>query len=342
MAICRACSSEIIGTDRYCRNCGAPVAPLVAEFDDTRRISPSAPLPSAPPGTPDNTNPLYSPPYAAYSAPQAPEPLSRGALLARLLLRPNLVWALIIAMLFTFVGLGIGRLVRRPQPDWRDQVEAREAQGDVDDVMTRHKYEEAVQNALGFKQGAFSSSDFPDARGIFVNSLMSDDSAAALAKIQAGDLLMELNDKTTRNDSELSQVLDSLKTGDEVPVKVHREGATVTLKITIADRTHPPFQPKMEPRDQGFLGIKDSTRRCCVPGTKKWGVEVTELHLNGPAELYGLRLGDLITEFDGHPVKTPNEFNRRIRATTPRSRIRLTLYRDGAEQKIEMTIGRRW
>src|SRR5262245_44835387 len=235
MAICRACSSEIIGTDRYCRNCGAPVAPLVAEFDDTRRISPSAPLPSAPPGTPDNTNPLYSPPYAAYSAPQAPEPLSRGALLARLLFRPNLVWALIIAMLFTFVGLGIGRVVRRP---YSDRIEAREAQDEVEDEVSRLKYEEVVQNALGFKQGVFSSSDFPDAEGIFVNSLMSDDSAAALAKIQAGDLLMELNDRGTRNDSELSQVLESLSTGDEVPVKVYREGATVNLRIKIAERSH--------------------------------------------------------------------------------------------------------
>ena len=45
MAICRACSSEIIGSDRYCRNCGSLVAPVVAEFDDTRRFNPSAPAP---------------------------------------------------------------------------------------------------------------------------------------------------------------------------------------------------------------------------------------------------------------------------------------------------------
>src|SRR5262249_29585985 len=68
MATCRACSSEITGTDRYCRNCGVPVAPTVAEFDDTRRFNPSATLPAAPPGLPDPTNPLYAPPSAAYAA----------------------------------------------------------------------------------------------------------------------------------------------------------------------------------------------------------------------------------------------------------------------------------
>ena len=43
MTICRACSSEIPGPDRYCRNCGAPVAPSVAEWDDTRRFNASGP-----------------------------------------------------------------------------------------------------------------------------------------------------------------------------------------------------------------------------------------------------------------------------------------------------------
>src|SRR5688500_12742380 len=105
MAICRACSSEIIGSDRYCRNCGSLVAPVVAEFDDTRRFNPSAPLPSASPGSPDPTNPLYAPPSAAYAARQDSAPLP---LLIKMLFRKNITWALIAIMLFTFVGLGIG------------------------------------------------------------------------------------------------------------------------------------------------------------------------------------------------------------------------------------------
>jgi S1-C subfamily serine protease len=208
--------------------------------------------------------------------------------------------------------------------------------------MSRQKYEEAVQNALGFKQGVFSVQDFPDAQGIFVNHLMSDDSPAAVAKIQAGDLITELNNKTVRNNSELSEVLNSLKTADEVPVMVYRDGATISLRIKIANRDFPPLQPKTESEDQGFLGILDSSRRCCIPGTKKWGVEVKDLHVNGPAELFGLRPGDVITEFDGRPVKTPNEFNRHIRAVRPRSKIVLTLYRGNTQQKIELILGHRW
>jgi S1-C subfamily serine protease len=269
------------------------------------------------------------------------------ALLVKLLLRKNVTWALIAVLLFTFVGLGIGigrGMSRRRPPNWGGQTArpvgpAREF---VDPATVRHKYEEAVQNALGFRQGAYSATEFPGVQGIFINNLMSDDSPAAVAKIQAGDLITELNKQEVRNDNELSQVLDSLKNGDEVPVSVYRDGARIDLRIKIADRAFPPLQPKTEVDDQGFLGILDSSRRCCIPGTKKWGVEVKELHINGPAELFGLRPGDVITEFDGHPVKTPNEFNRRIRATKPGSKIALTLFRGKAEQKIELILGHRW
>jgi len=210
----------------------------------------------------------------------------------------------------------------------------------VDPARVRHKYEEAVQNSLGFKQGVYSATEFPGIRGIFINYLMSDDSPAALANIQAGDLLTELNNQQVRNDSELSQVLESLETGQEVPVKLYRDGAMTSSRIKIADRALPPSQPKTELRDQGFLGILDSFRRP-LPGTKKWGVEVKELHINGPAKLFGLRSSDIITEFNGHPVKTPNEFNRHIRAVKPGSKVAVTFYRGVTEQKIEVIMGHR-
>jgi hypothetical protein len=210
----------------------------------------------------------------------------------------------------------------------------------VDPARVRQKYEEEVQNALGFKQGVYSATEFPGIHGIFIDNLMSDDSPAALANIQAGDLLTELNNQQVRNDSELSQVLESLETGQEVPVKVYRDGAMTSSRIKIADRALPPSQPKTELRDQGFLGIINSSRRP-LPDTKKWGVEVKELHINGPAKLSGLRPGDVITEFNSHPVRTTNEFNRHIRAVRPGNKVVVTFYRGVTEQKIEVTMGHR-
>ncbi|MGH9846127.1 MAG: PDZ domain-containing protein [Blastocatellia bacterium] len=339
MTICRTCSSEITGPDRYCRNCGTPVAPLVAEFDDTRRFNPSAPLP------PDTTNPLYASAVAAYAAPQqASAALYQTASFARRLFQRKWVWALLLAaMLASFFAAGVGvgsNSARRSRGGGSGRSAA--ARNERNAQEARRLYDEAVQNALGFMQGRYSASEFPDAQGVFVNSLMSDDSPAALARIQGGDLMTELNNQPVRNNSELSQMLDSLKPGEEVPVKVYRDGEALSLRIKTGDRHFPPLQPKLEPRDQGFLGVLDSARRCCIPGTKKWGVEVSELHLNGPAELFGLRPGDVITEFNGHPVKTPNEFNRRIRSVKPGGKAPVTFYRGNTQQKIEVVMGRRW
>ena len=69
---------------------------------------------------------------------------------------------------------------------------------------------------------------------------------------------------------------------------------------------------------------------------------MSELHVNGPAELFGLRPGDVITEFNGYPVKTPHEFNRRIRSAKPGGKTPVTFYRGNAQKKIEVVIGRRW
>ncbi len=178
------------------------------EFDDTRRFSPSKPLPSASSGIPDNTNPLYAAPSVAYASPQGSASL---AVLIKLLFRKHLSWAIIAVLMMTFIGLGIGigrGTSRRRAPDYGGA----DARQEVDASRVRHEYEETVQNALGFKQGVYSSQEFSDARGIFVNNLMSDDSAAALAKIQAGDLITKLNDKPVPNDNELSQILEQLKT----------------------------------------------------------------------------------------------------------------------------------
>ena len=118
MAICRTCSSEVAGTDRYCRKCGIVVAPVFEELEDTRRFSPSAahPFPQSEP--PYTTNPLNAPLSAA---PKAFPPLRKSAQIAKLPFRPHLVWALIVVILLTFLGLGM-RIISnlRRAPDWAE------------------------------------------------------------------------------------------------------------------------------------------------------------------------------------------------------------------------------
>ena len=126
------------------------------------------------------------------------------------------------------------------------------------------------------------------------------------------------------------------KDGDHV---VYRDGEVVSSKIRVADPSRAPYQPKPDPARQGFLGAGDVQRSCCIGGTRKWGLEIQRIVDNSPADLVGLEQGDVITEFDKHPVRTPEELSRRIRAATPRSKVLIRFYRAANEQTAEVLIG---
>ena len=355
MAICQPCGTEIIGQDRFCRNCGAPVAALAGDLVGTHRFNATAP-PSAHPGSQDPTNPFYVPPPVAHPiAPGAAPSYQTGSIGKRLFQRKSfwLVFPMIFLLLSLFVSAGvtIGRSVLRSrqaararQAEWAERAteRAKQARRAKQAEIARRAFEEAVQNALGFVPASLSEAEYPDLQGIFVGNLTSDDSPAARAHIQAGDVLTELSDQVVRNSSELTQVLNSLKPGAEVKVKLYRDGETVTSPIKITNLSIAPFQPKTEPRDQGFLGLGDVSRRCCLPGTKKWGLEVHRVIDNSPADLAGLQLGDVITEFDQRAMRTPDEFSRRIRGAKPRSKVKLKFYRGNTEQTVELIMGHGW
>lgn len=320
MINCQACGTEIIGRDRFCRQCGAAVA-MMTEFVDTQRFATSS-------SAGETTRQFYAPP-AVVPGVEPVTPVKKN------FFQHKVFWIVAVLFLLSSLAAGIGILAVENQRDQQQEVaEAAE--------INQRALEIAVQNALGFKHAEFPASEFPGVQGIFVNSLMSDDSAAALANLQAGDVLVELNQQAVRNETELEQALNALQTGQEVPIKFYRDGEMMIGKLRLADRNFPPLMPKLEAREQGFLGIKDARRRCCVPNTKKFGIEVIELYGNGPADLFGLKVGDVITEFNGVPTRTPNEFNRRIRSIQPRSKVQIKFYRGNTEQTAEVLIGHRW
>lgn len=326
MTICQSCGAERSDQDRFCRSCGAPAAASVTEMEDTRRFNPAAQ--GAPSGF---TSQFYVPHAAAYPVQPETNSLYKTASLRKRLLKQKAFWVflLILISMFTMVGVGIGMKMGNSR------------RAAAEDRIRRISTED-VPNAFGFRPGLISDAGYPqDIKGIYVESLVTDDGPAALANIQAGDVLMTLNGKPVRNNTELRDVLDALATGQTVPADIYREGETSTVQIKIADRNYPPLQPKLEMREQGWFGVDNSTRRCGVPGVQKCGVEVQGLDENSPADLGGMREGDVVTEFNGFKVRTPEEFNRRIRLTKPRSKVAVTFYRGNAEQKAELILGYR-
>ncbi len=350
MMICQTCSTELTAPDRFCRNCGAPVATMVGNSADTYRLNNSDP-PSAVShsGSRDLTNPFYAPPSEASPACQGSRSLYQTASLIKNLLRRKLVWLAMFLLLSLVIpiGLTIARdVVRSNRAERaeraREAARAREIRNARQAEIARRSFEQAVQNALGFVPAGVSQAEYPDIQGIFVASLTSDISPAALAHIQAGDVLIEFGGQALRSSTDLAHALDPLKPGAEVGLKLRRDGATVASVMRIADRALPPLQPKTEAKDQGFLGLGNVKRRCCIPDSRKWGLEVRRVIDNSPADLAGLQLGDLIVEFDKLATLTPDEFSRRIHAAKPRTKVKVRFYRGNTEQTVELILGHGW
>ena len=350
MTSCQGCGTDLLSQDRFCKNCGAPVAASVEDLADTRPFDPSAPaVATAHTGALDPTSPRYASVASTYPIAQSSAPLSQTRLFIKNLLDHKVLWLLGIFLLLLFIGTGaiVGRdaiRARRAQraEQAREADRARQKRQVKQAEATRRTEGEMIQNAMGFVPGELLNAEYPEAQGVFVGSLTSDDSPAGAAKIQAGDILIELGDQPVRNTGELARVLNSVKPGSELGVKLQRDEAPVAARIRIGSSTVPPFQPKTDPRDQGFLGAGDVGRRCCVAGTKRWGLEIHRIIDNSPADLAGLQLGDVIAEFDKQIVRTPDELARRIRAVKPRSKVKVKFYRGNSEQTIELIMGHGW
>src|SRR5712692_5074828 len=105
MTNCPACGTEILSQDRFCKNCGAPVAASVEDLADTKRFDPSAP--TAQTGSLDINNPLYATAPATYPLAQGSASLPQTQSFIKNLLHRKLVWLLAIFLLFLFVSTGV-------------------------------------------------------------------------------------------------------------------------------------------------------------------------------------------------------------------------------------------
>jgi S1-C subfamily serine protease len=298
----------------------------VADLAETYRFNPTNPR-LAQPSHHSPTNPLGHGP-ALYPVADAPvRHRAKGPSWSRE--QKKTAWLLVLVIILALLGAGIAIGVKavRSRRSERIQRAQTPTPGEI------------IQRSLGFESERVSESEFPGIRGVFVKRITSDDSPAAVAGIEAGDILRELNGRPVRNDSELKEALDGLSAGATVPVAVYRDGESVAgLTLRIADPALFTPSSRTNPREEGFLGIQRTDRRR-VANSPKWGIQVRDVRTNHPADLAGLQTGDIILEFDGKRVRTEEEFLRRIRLTKPRSKVKVKFQRGDAEHIVDIIVG---
>ncbi|MGE0386902.1 MAG: DegQ family serine endoprotease [Gammaproteobacteria bacterium] len=148
-------------------------------------------------------------------------------------------------------------------------------------------------------------------RGALVSKVLPDSPAAA-AGMQAGDIVVAFNDQPIDVSSDLPPLVGNTKVGDDIPVRVIRNGKAQVLKVRIGELP-PAEEPSRAGADQTpstanldrrlqveVRDLGDSQRR--ELNVDEGGVLVEDVK-DGPAKKAGVRPGDVLLQIDNQVVR---------------------------------------
>ncbi len=92
-----------------------------------------------------------------------------------------------------------------------------------------------------------------------------------------------------------------------------------------------------------FIGVGladiDNERASALKLRDVHGVEITRVEDNSPAAKAGLKVGDVVLEYNGQRVEGMEQFGRFVRETPVGREVKLLVSRDGQQQTIPVAIG---
>jgi len=164
------------------------------------------------------------------------------------------------------------------------------------------------------------------------------------AGLVGGDVITMFDGQSINSDDEMMSLLGRTPIGKTVDVVYMRDGETKTTKLTTVSREDYDRLVKVfssRPEGKGQFGYDDGeAERVAIAGTKTVGVKVNSILQSRPADLAGIKQGDIITDFDGAPIRTPEELRARVRRALPYSTIKVVVMRDNERLEIPVKMGK--
>ena len=179
--------------------------------------------------------------------------------------------------------------------------------------------------------------------GVTFDAIEAPDSPADKAGLVGGDIITSFDGHPVKEEDELMDLLGSTPVGKTVDVVYTRDGETHTTKLTTITKGELDGLTKAfasRPQGRGLLGIDDQ-RAIDIPNTTMRGVVLGTVKPSLPADMAGLKSGDIVIEFAGTPIRTAEELNHRIQRAIPYETIDVVVLRDGERLKIPVKMGRR-
>ena len=176
-------------------------------------------------------------------------------------------------------------------------------------------------------------------QGVIFDSVTAPGGPADKAGLVGGDVILSFDGQKIEDDDQIEELMAKTPIGKTVDVEYLRDGEKKTTKLTTISREEfnrlsKEFDRRPEGRAQ--FGYEDGdAERVQVPGADIYGVKLGTILRSRPADLAGIKNDDIVTEFDGVPIRTSEEFLMRVRRALPYSTVKLVVMRRGENDKLE-------
>jgi len=313
VSTCGNCRMPMPAGLRFCRNCGFRLGEGSAEYTETVRLQ-------NPPGAFSGN----APNAGSYGFPGGPMTVSPGGAIGKRRRRiSGTSWMFIGLLVFFLFAGAITALVKQIPRIPRGAIGAIASKSyvGVDDFRT----------ADGDVGVTFANVDTPDG-------------PADKAGLVGGDIITTVDGRAVRSDDEMTEIMRGTPIGKAIDVVYLRDGETKTTKLTTISREELNRLGEMfrnRPEGRGQFGYEDDdARRVEIPGTKMFGVQLGQILQSRPADIAGIKPGDIVISFDDVPIRTTDEFLSRVRRALPYSTVKLAIIRNGEQMEIPVKMGK--
>lgn len=198
-----------------------------------------------------------------------------------------------------------------------------------------------VKSSIGADQ--FNNTD----QGVIVEAIGTPGGPADQAGLVGGDVILKFDGQPVQDEDQIEELMTKTPIGKMIEIEYLRDGEKKTTKLTTISqedsrRLYREFDKR--PEGRAHFGYEDGdAERVQVPGTNTYGVKLGTILRSRPADLAGVKEGDIVTAFDGVPIRTSEEFLMRVRRALPYSTVKLSIVRKGENetdpvQKLEIPV----
>jgi membrane-associated protease RseP (regulator of RpoE activity) len=301
---CQNCHATMPTGLRFCRNCGFRLGEGVSEYTETVRFSNG-------PGDPN----------FGFAGGQMAT-VAGGSFAPRKKRMSGMTWIFMGIILF-FLTAGIITQFIRPA--------ARRLTGGAPPLV-------AVAPRSYFGVNEFETTD----GGVTFDSIEAPGSPADKAGLVGGDIITSFDGQAVKEDDELMELLGKTPIGKTVDVAYIRDGEPKLTKLTTISKGDLEQLSRVfaaRPEGRGRLGI-DDRQAVEIPNSKLRGVQLRGIPRSLPADMAGIKDGDIIIEFGGTPIRTDEELSHRINRAIPYETVHVIIMRGAERLDIPVRMGR--